>query len=190
MLCLRRALTARLRNPRARSGTAVAQSGAAPFRLQPSLPRTAFGRAVGPAGHGSEGASGATHARRSAAPHTALATAATAAVCSLASRVTSQLCFNWTRLRGPCGSAVADTAKRTVHHAQRAPYPVPVRKLSPHVTARAVATRGTPCVYAAIAHAQNPCVSYRRVQSFLLNLTSPVSASFHPVAAVTASPPT
>lgn len=109
---------------------------------------------------------GAPHARRSAASHAAPATAATAAVCSLASRVTSQLCFNWTRLRGPCGSAVADTAKRTVHHAQRAPYPVPVRKLSPHVTARAVATRGTPCVYAAIAHAQNPCVSYRRVQSF------------------------
>lgn len=50
--------------------------------------------------------------------------------------------------------------------------------------------RSMPCMYATIARAQYLCASPRRVRSFLLNLASPVSASFRPVAAVTASPPT
>ena len=147
MLCLRRALTARLRNHGPAPACAVAQSGAAPFRLQPSLPRTAFGRGSGPVGYGSEGASTPlTHGvrrRRMAA----IDTAAKAAICSLAPRVLSAPSQPDTAPRAvrqrrrrhghepvSAHATVAPRdmrAERTVHHAQRASCPVLMRNLAP-----------------------------------------------------------
>lgn len=114
-----------------------------------------------------------------------------AAVCSLAPRALSPPRLNRTRLRGPCGSAVADTItgprrpmlppSRLAACARQAPCIVRSEHrvrcrcaIWCHVwhtgcrSGRCLARsyRSTPCVYAAIAHAQNPCVSYRRVQSF------------------------